>query len=381
MSFAQLELAPHLQSAAQRIGWEEPFPIQSAVIPVFLQGKDIMGIAQTGSGKTGAFSLPMLQMLQDQPRNEGRAIRGLILVPTRELAVQITDVITALKVQLKREIKIMGIYGGVSINPQMKNMFRTDIVVATPGRLLDLLDHKALTLDELQFFGVDEADKMFQMGFEEEMNRILALLPKKRQTFLFSATLNDKVEQLKQQLNIDPIVIEVQAKGEEEIGEIIEEAFSVSAERRGPFLRYLIKDRKMEQVLVFVSAIRTADNLMEKLNKNGIKATSLHGHQSMRTRFDAINAFKKGRVQVLIATDLLARGIDISGLPYVINFELPRSPQDYVHRIGRTGRAGESGNAISLIIPEEEHHFKIIKKKNKKWITLQETEEIDLNGY
>ena len=381
MAFAQLGLAQNLQTASQRIGWEQPFPIQTAVIPSFLQGKDIMGIAQTGSGKTGAFALPMLQLLQEQPRNEGRNIRALILVPTRELAVQITDVFQALKVQLKREIKVMGIYGGVSINPQMKNLFRTDIVVATPGRLLDLIDHKALSLDELQFFGVDEADKMFQMGFEEEMNRILALLPKKRQTFLFSATLNDKVEALKIQLNIQPEVIEVEAKGEEEVGEIIEEAFAVSPERRGPFLRYLIKERQMEQVLVFVSAIRTADNLMEKLNKNGIKAASLHGHQSMRTRFDAINAFRKGRVQVLIATDLLARGIDISGLPYVINFELPRSPQDYVHRIGRTGRAGESGNAISLIIPDEEHHFKIIKKKNKKWITLQSTEDIELNGY
>lgn len=381
MAFAQLGLAQNLQTATQRIGWEQPFPIQSAVIPSFLQGKDIMGIAQTGSGKTGAFALPMLQLLQEQGRNEGRNIRGLILVPTRELAVQITDVFQALKVQLKREIKVMGIYGGVSINPQMKNLFRTDIVVATPGRLLDLLDHKALTLDELQYFGVDEADKMFQMGFEDEMNRILALLPQKRQTFLFSATLNDKVESLKQQLNIQPEVIEIEAKGEEEVGEIIEEAFAVSPERRGPFLRYLIKERQMEQVLVFVSAIRTAENLMEKLNKNGIKSASLHGHQSMRTRFDAINAFRKGRVQVLIATDLLARGIDISGLPYVINFELPRSPQDYVHRIGRTGRAGETGNAISLIIPDEEHHFKIIKKKNKKWITLQATEDIDLHGY
>lgn len=381
MAFAQLGLAKNLQTATQRIGWEQPFPIQSAVIPSFLQGKDIMGIAQTGSGKTGTFALPMLQLLQEQGRNEGRNIRGLILVPTRELAVQITDVFQALKVQLKREIKVMGIYGGVSINPQMKNLFRTDIVVATPGRLLDLLDHKALTLDELQFFGVDEADKMFQMGFEDEMNRILALLPKKRQTFLFSATLNDKVESLKQQLNIQPEVIEIEAKGEEEVGEIIEEAFAVSPERRGPFLRYLIKERQMEQVLVFVSAIRTAENLMEKLNKNGIKSASLHGHQSMRTRFDAINAFRKGRVQVLIATDLLARGIDISGLPFVINFELPRSPQDYVHRIGRTGRAGETGNAISLIIPDEEHHFKIIKKKNKKWITLQATEDIDLHGY
>lgn len=381
MAFAQLGLAQNLQTATQRIGWEQPFPIQSAVIPSFLQGKDIMGIAQTGSGKTGAFALPMLQLLQEQGRNEGRNIRGLILVPTRELAVQITDVFQALKVQLKREIKVMGIYGGVSINPQMKNLFRTDIVVATPGRLLDLLDHKALTLDELQYFGVDEADKMFQMGFEDEMNRILALLPQKRQTFLFSATLNDKVESLKQQLNIQPEVIEIEAKGEEEVGEIIEEAFAVSPERRGPFLRYLIKERQMEQVLVFVSAIRTAENLMEKLNKNGIKSASLHGHQSMRTRFDAINAFRKGRVQVLIATDLLARGIDISGLPFVINFELPRSPQDYVHRIGRTGRAGETGNAISLIIPDEEHHFKIIKKKNKKWITLQATEDIDLHGY
>ncbi len=380
MTFEQLGLSKNIQIATDRIGWDTVFPIQQEAIPAFLAGKDLMGIAQTGSGKTGAFALPLLDKLQKMERNEGRAIRGLILVPTRELAVQITDVFSALKVQLNREIKVMSIYGGVSINPQMKNLFRTDIIVATPGRLLDLLDHKALTLDELQFFGVDEADKMFQMGFEEEMNQILALLPKKKQTFLFSATLNDKVEALKERLHIDPTVVEIASK-EDEIGEIIEEAYAVSNERRGPFLRYLIKEQKMEQVLVFVSAVRTAENLLEKLNKNGIKAATLHGHQSMTTRFDAINAFRKGRVKVLIATDLLARGIDISGLPCVINFELPRSPQDYVHRIGRTGRAGESGLAISLITPEEEHHFKVIKKKYKKWISLQPTEDIDLHGY
>lgn len=380
MTFEQLGLSKNIQIATERMGWETVFPIQQAAIPALLSGKDVMGIAQTGSGKTGAFALPMLEKLQKMPKNEGRAIRGLILVPTRELAVQITDVFNALKVQLNREIKVMPIYGGVSINPQMKNLFRTDIVVATPGRLLDLLEHKALTLDELLYFGVDEADKLFQMGFEEEMNQILAHLPSKKQTFLFSATLNEKIEALKLRLNIDPEIVEIEKK-EEEIGEIFEEAYAVSSEKRGPFLRYLIKSKNMEQVLVFVSAIRTADNLMEKLNKNGIKATSLHGHQSMRTRIDAINAFRKGRVQVLIATDLLARGIDISGLPCVINFELPRSPQDYVHRIGRTGRAGESGLAISLIIPEEEHHFKIIKKKYKKWVTLQPTDDVDLQGY
>lgn len=381
-SFNDLGLTANLIKNIEKLGYQKPFPIQEQAIPAILSGKDVMGIAKTGSGKTASFVLPILDTLQKTTAVRNRNISALILVPTRELAIQIQNVFVDFNQQLNRSIKTMAVYGGISINPQMKGMIGVEVLIATPGRLIDLIEHNALSLEEVSIFAVDEADKMFQMGFDDEMNKIIALLPKKRQNLLFSATLNDKVQEMKSRLVIEPIVIEIETPADEQTEIQIEQsAFAVTTERKGPFLRYLIKSNHYKQVLVFVSSSRTADNLTEKLNKNGIKAASMHGKKSQGARYNALDDFKTGAIDVLIATDLIARGIHIDDLPIVINYELPRSPPDYVHRIGRTGRANAIGKAISLITPEDEHHFKIIQKKAKIRIVLQPSEEINLHGF
>lgn len=381
-SFNDLGLSANLTQNISALGYKIPFPIQEEVIPAILNKKDVMGIARTGSGKTASFVLPILEHLQKSTVVKSRNIQVLILVPTRELAIQIQNVFTEFNLNLDRKIKTMAVYGGISINPQMKGMLGVEVLIATPGRLLDLLDHKALSLQEVSVFGVDEADKMFQMGFEEEMSKIIALLPQKRQTILFSATLSDKIEELKNKLGLTPLVVEIKSEATAADDVLIEQiAYQISTEKKGPFLRYLIKSQQLKQVLVFVSSSRTADNLVEKLNKNGISAAAIHGKKSQGGRNSALQDFKDKFVDVLVATDLISRGIHIEQLPVVINYELPRSPQDYVHRIGRTGRANFPGKAISLIVPEDEHHFKIIQKKSKLRIALQTTESINLQGY
>ncbi|HCC93020.1 MAG TPA: RNA helicase, partial [Flavobacteriaceae bacterium] len=323
---------------------------------------------------------PLLQKIQHQSYEKSRNIKALILVPTRELAVQIEQTFVGLQTALRREVQTQAVYGGTSINPQMKNLYGTEILIATPGRLLDLMDHNALSLDQLQYLVIDEADKMFQLGFGDEMNRILKSVPKKKQSILFSATLNDKIDEIKSTLNIDPIVVEIK-KQEIDLEQIEQVAYKVDAETKGPFLRYLIKSENLEQVLVFVSSTRTADNLVEKLKKNKISAMAIHSKKSQGARMDNLEDFKLGDVKVLVATDLIGRGIHIEGLPTVINYELPRSPLDYVHRIGRTGRANANGKAISLITEEDLHHFKIIQKKMGKKVDLLPTDEVNLHGY
>lgn len=381
-SFSDLGLSENLIQNIKKIGYEKPFPIQEKAIPAILTEKDVMGIAKTGSGKTASFVLPILEKFQKTTYTRNRNISALLLVPTRELAIQIQEVFIDFNQNLNRQIKTMAVYGGISINPQMKNMLGVEVLIATPGRLLDLIDHNALSLNEVSIFAVDEADKMFQMGFDDEMNKIIDLLPKQRQNLLFSATLNDKVKEMKSRLVIDPIVIEIETPiGEADEIQIEQTAYSVTQERKGPFLRYLIKQNGYKQVLVFVSSSRTADNLTEKLNKNGIKSAAMHGKKSQGARYNALDDFKAGAIDVLIATDLIARGIHIEQLPIVINYELPRSPLDYIHRIGRTGRANSAGKAISLITTEDEHHFKVIQKKAKIRIILQSSEEINLHGY
>ena len=262
----------------------------------------------------------------------------------------------------------------------MKNLYGTEILIATPGRLLDLLDHNAFSMDQLEYLVIDEADKMFQLGFGEEMERILKVVPAKKQSILFSATLNEKVDEIKATLKINPIVVEVK-KQDIDIEAIEQVAYHVTAENKGPFLRYLIKTENIQQVLIFVSSTRTADNLVEKLKKNNIDALAVHSKKSQGARMDNLEDFKLGDVQVLVATDLIGRGIHIEGLPYVINYELPRSPLDYVHRIGRTGRANQTGKAISLITEEDLHQFKVIQKKMGKKVEVESTEEVNLHGY
>ena len=380
MSFQALGLSEPLLKTIAEQNYTQPYPIQKEAIPAILKGKDILGIARTGSGKTAGFVLPILEWFQDKGAPKNRSIRVLVLAPTRELALQIAVVFQTFGEKLPRKVKTMAVYGGVSINPQMIGLQNVEILVATPGRLLDLLSHKALTISDTEILVLDEADKMLNMGFAEEMKDIFFLLPKKRQSILFSATLGDDVEAIHKSILREPVKIEIPEE-EQNLDLIKQSAYFVDPERKGPLLRYIIKTEEMKQVLVFVSATRTADNLVEKLKKNGIDAAAMHSGKSQGARTEALNKFKSGKLNVLVATDLVARGIDIQFLPYVINFELPRSPKDYVHRIGRTGRAEIPGEAISLICPEDTHHFKIIQKKMGKKVEMKESYDLELKGY
>jgi ATP-dependent RNA helicase RhlE len=380
MPFSKLGLSEHLQKALLAQNYAKPYPIQEAAIPVILTGKDVLGIAKTGSGKTASFALPMLERFMDSKTTSNRHVRGLILVPTRELALQVEEVFKKLSSSLPKRIKTLAVFGGASINPQMINLQGTDILVATPGRLLDLIASKAVYLSEVDMLVLDEADKMLNLGFKEEMQQLFRLLPAKRQNILFSATLSPDISAIKDIILHNPEVVEIKAE-EESIDQIQQIAYHVTDERKGPFLRYLIKQNNMQQVLVFVSSGMRADAVEEKLFKNGIRAAAFHGQKSQGARNEALKQFKAGKIRVLVATDLASRGIDIPFLPFVINYELPRSPKDYVHRIGRTGRANESGEAISLVTDEELHHFKIIQKKMGKRVTLVHTDEVNLHGF
>ena len=380
MSFATLGLSTDLLKALEKQFYNAPYPIQEQAIPHILKGKDVLGIAQTGSGKTASFVLPLLQLLQTKPLGKNRHINTLVLVPTRELAIQVGQVFQVFSNALPNKIKTLAVYGGVSINPQMIQLQGVEVLIATPGRLLDLVDSKALYLSDVEVLVLDEADKMLNLGFKEEMNNIFALLPKQRQNLLFSATLGKDVSTITEFLLHDPIKIEVEA--EEQSIDLIEQiAYDVEEERKGPLLRYLIKEQKMTQVLVFTSSVHRADAVVEKLKANDILAAAIHSKKSQGARTDALKNFKSGKINVLVATDLMSRGIDIPFLPFVINYELPRSPKDYIHRIGRTGRAEAPGVAISLIGEDEKHHFGVIQKKMRKKVDLLASLSIDLQGY
>lgn len=379
-TFDTLGLSAPILDAVKAGGYEQPTPIQAQAIPAILFGKDLLGIAPTGSGKTLAYALPALQLLLEAKWElPNRHVPILFVVPTRELAGQVEEVLRTLVASLATKIKVVAVFGGVSINPQMIGMQGVDILIATPGRLLDLMDHKAVHLGSVKYLVLDEADKMLDLGFREEMDRVLAALPKKRQNLLFSATLNAAVDDITQLVLHKPEVIQLTEEAQE-VTLIQQRAFRVDQENKGPFLRYLIRSMDMQQVLIFTASGHSADHVADKLKKNGIDAESTHGKKSQGARQNALAAFKKGTLRVLVATDLLSRGIDIDSLPYVINYELPRSPKDYIHRIGRTGRASSTGEAISIITPEDQHHFKVIQKKMKQWVTLEGTDDIDLTG-
>lgn len=380
MPFSSFNLAPSLLQALADMKYERPYPIQEKAIPAVLSGQDVFGIAPTGSGKTASYALPILTRLSKDKVERSRNIQALVVLPTRELAIQVQEVFHAFANQMPERPKSMAVYGGVSINPQMKAMLGVSILVATPGRLLELIESNAVHLNQCTTLVLDEADKLLNLGFKDEMQRIIALLPKKRQNLLFSATLNDDVSAVTQLLLSDPVVIKIVK--EEAATELIQQtAFRISEENRGPLLRYLIKSRDMKQVLIFTSSIFNADKVADKLQKNGINAVSIHSKKSQEARNKSLNNFKEGRTRVLVATDLLSRGVDIQELPFVINYELPRSPKDYVHRIGRTGRADATGEALTFVTPEDEHHFKIIQKKMGKWVDFEDVTGIDLNGY
>ncbi|MFT4668020.1 MAG: ATP-dependent RNA helicase RhlE [Polaribacter sp.] len=366
-------LPKSIQKILHAQGFNEPYPIQSEAIPLVLEGRDVLAIAKTGSGKTASYVLPVLTNLIGKTALKNRQVKVLVLVPTRELAIQVSDVFVLFAEKLPEPVKTLSVYGGVSINPQMKAMRGVHILVATPGRLLDLVDSNALQLGSVDTVVLDEADKMLNLGFKDEMRRIFEKLPAKRQNLLFSATLSPDLSGITDVLLQDPAVIKIEEKEEEEVL-INQRAFLVEDDRKGPLLRTLIKENDWQQVLVFTSSVYKADQVANKLRKNDIDAESIHSKKSQGARKQNLARFKSGGLRVLVATDLLSRGIDIEVLPYVINYELPRSPKDYIHRIGRTGRAGASGEAISFVTEADRHHFKVIQKKMGTWVEYEREE-------
>lgn len=380
MSFSSFGLSPALVKVLAAQHYEQPYPIQKEAIPAILQRKDVLGIAQTGSGKTASYVLPILSNLQGNAAVKNRHARVLVLVPTRELAVQVREVFILLGSELPERVKTLAVFGGVSINPQMIGLQGVQVLVATPGRLLELVESNAVHLSEIETLVLDEADKMLNLGFREEMNRIFTLLPQKRQNLLFSATLSPEVANINQIILHDAVVVKIETE-KEQIDLIEQTGYFVTLEKKGPLLRYLIKKNGLQQVLVFTSSTFQADNVADKLCKNGIDAVSIHSKKSQGARTEALREFKTGKLRVLVTTDLLARGIDVEFLPCVVNYELPRSPKDYIHRIGRTGRAENPGEAISFVTPEDQHHFRIIQKKMGKWVTMIDSQNIDLKGF
>jgi len=366
-TFSHLGIDSLLVKAVNELNYQQPTPIQQSAIPAILQGRDVVAGAETGSGKTAAFALPLLQRLSQQAQTsqaKGNQIRALILAPTRELAIQIGQAINSYGQYLQPRLKVCTVFGGVSINPQMLSLRGgADIVVATTGRLLDLMAHNALKCDALAYLVLDEADKMLGLGFSEELTQILKALPKKRQNLLFSATFPPELQQLIEQLLHQPLEINL-AKQDENL--IEQHVYVVEQERKNAALIHLIHSENWQQVLVFASAKNTCNRLVLKLAKAGLQAAAFHGDLSQSARNKALEDFKAKKIRVLIATDVAARGIDIQQLPYVVNFELPRSANDYIHRIGRTGRAGQQGYAVALITEEDEEHFRLIEKRMKK---------------
>ncbi|WP_293765879.1 DEAD/DEAH box helicase [uncultured Aquitalea sp.] len=365
MPFTSLGLQAALTQAAHNQDYTAPTAIQSAAIPAILQGRDVLATAQTGSGKTAAFCLPLLQQWLNSRQGSPRQVQSLILLPTRELAVQVGHLLRDLSLSLPRRLKVAVVFGGVSINPQMMALRGgADIVVATPGRLLDLIAHNALTLSSVSTLVLDEADRLLDLGFADELGSLLAMLPPYRQNLLFSATFPSAVRQLAEQLLSQPLRIDI-AQTADTAPDINQRAIEVDAARRTMLLRHLLQSHGWDRVLVFVASRHTADRVTGKLQSAGISAAALHGDCSQGQRGQVVADIKSGRLQVLVATDVAARGIDIPRLPVVVNYDLPRSPVDYIHRIGRTGRAGASGEAISFISADCAAHFKLIEKRQQ----------------
>ncbi|WP_321930239.1 DEAD/DEAH box helicase [Paraburkholderia guartelaensis] len=366
MSFDSLGLSEPLVRAVNELGYSTPTPIQAQAIPAVLGGGDLLAGAQTGTGKTAGFTLPILQRLTDMPpaANGKRVVRALILTPTRELAAQVEESVRAYGKYLKLKSTVM--FGGVGINPQIDALRRgVDIVVATPGRLLDHMQQKTIDLSQLEILVLDEADRMLDMGFIHDIKRVLAKLPPKRQNLLFSATFADEIKALADSLLDSPALIEV-ARRNTTAETVAQKIYPVDRDRKRDLLTHLIRQHNWFQVLVFTRTKHGANRLAEQLTKDGISALAIHGNKSQSARTRALSEFKDGTLQVLVATDIAARGIDIDQLPHVVNYDLPNVPEDYVHRIGRTGRAGATGEAVSLVCVDEHQLLKDIEKLIKR---------------
>jgi len=374
MSFESLGLLAELHRAVSEKGYSKPTPIQKQAIPVVLEGRDLMGGAQTGTGKTAGFTLPLLQRLMEteQPRKGRRPLRALVLTPTRELAAQVADSVREYGRYLPLRSTV--VFGGVSINPQkMKLIKGVDVLVATPGRLLDHVNQRSVDLSNIDILVLDEADRMLDMGFIHDIKKVLALVPKKKQTLLFSATFSDEIKKLANSLLRSPALIEV-ARQNEATKTVTQLIHPVDKSRKRELLSFLIGSNNWQQVLVFNRTKHGANRLAEQLGKDGITAAAIHGNKSQGARTRALADFKAGKVRVLVATDIAARGIDIDQLPHVVNFELPNVAEDYVHRIGRTGRAGNEGEAMSLVCVDELKLLKDIEKLIKREIPQEAIE-------
>jgi ATP-dependent RNA helicase RhlE len=378
-SFESLGLLPELLRAVAEHGYTETTPIQAQAIPIVLAGRDLLGAAQTGTGKTAGFTLPLLQRLAPLATKSFspalHPVRCLILTPTRELAIQVHESVKTYGKYVP--LRSFCVYGGVNINPQIEELKRgVEILVATPGRLLDLVGQKAVNLGKVQILVLDEADRMLDMGFIPDIKRIIALLPLQRQTLLFSATFSDDIRKLAQQFQKDPATVEV-ARRNEPIALVTQYVHMVEANRKRELLAHLVKKNDWTQVLVFTKTKHGANRLASQLQKDRINADAIHGNKSQNARIRALEDFKAGKVKVLVATDIAARGLDIEELPHVVNFDLPHVPEDYVHRIGRTGRAGSTGEALSLVCSEDRPLLSAIERLINKKIEVRNVDGFD----
>lgn len=377
MTFNSLGLTDSLLQAVQTTGYTIPTPIQERVIPEILNGKDVMAAAQTGTGKTAGFTLPLLQLLGGRKQTHDRQIRALVLTPTRELAAQIKDSIGTYG--LNERLRHGVVFGGVNINPQKQKLRRgLDILVATPGRLLDLYQQHSVKFDEVEVLILDEADRMLDMGFIRDIRRILALLPKRRQNLMFSATFSNEIRKLAKTICHNPVEIDVSPRNST-VKLISQKMYRIDKPRKVDLLSSLLRSNA-DQTLVFSRTKHGANKLVKRLSQDNISAAAIHGNKSQAQRTKALDAFKQNKVQVLVATDIAARGIDIDQLATVINFDLPHVPEDYVHRIGRTGRAGLSGVAISLVTNEDKKQLRDIERLIKNPIPVADIAEFDLPG-
>ncbi len=370
MTFDELGLSEEILRAVREQGYSKPTPIQAQAIPVALEGRDIMAAAQTGTGKTAGFTLPILKLLQQEQAGHGhRPIRVLVITPTRELAAQVGESIATYGKYLPMRSTV--IFGGVGIQPQIAKLRRgVDILIATPGRLLDLVGQKVANLSRVDILVLDEADRMLDMGFIHDIRKVLALLPKSRQSLLFSATFSNDIKRLASTILRSPVLIEVARN--ETVSLINQVVHQVGKSNKRALLSHLISSQNWKQVLVFTRTKHGANRLTEQLGKDGIHAAAIHGNKSQTARTKALAGFKQGGIRVLVATDIAARGLDIDQLPHVVNYELPHVPEDYIHRIGRTGRAGHTGEAMSLVCHEELKLLTAIERLIKKEISVLE---------
>ena len=377
MSFDELGLRVELLNAVKSKGYTTPTPIQTRVIPAILSGRDILARAQTGTGKTDAFALPLVELLS-RGNNKRKHPRALILAPTRELALQVGESIKAYGRRVS--IRCTVVYGGVNIDPQIDRLKRgVDILVATPGRLLDLAGHRDLNLSQIEFLVFDEADRMLDLGFNKEISEVLELVPEDRRTMLFSATYTQQIRDLAKRMLAEPEYIEV-TPSNTAAESIVQKVHLVDKSHKRDLLIHLITQGRWSQILVFVRTKFGANKLTERLVEKGISAAALHGNKSQSFRTRTLKEFKNGEIRTLVATDVAARGLDISNLPHVVNYDMPGVPEDYIHRIGRTGRAGVSGIAVSLVSPEERVHLKAIEALLKHKIPMEEVSGFTIGG-